>query len=308
MNVDQGTLVRIRYAPSAVPQITYQPANLTVANGSPASFICSASGDPAPEYHWQRNGVDIPEAVNLNVYTLATTTLEDSGAHFRCVVVNEHGSAASDEAVLTVVDGSPPAATIISPQVDTLYSGGQSIFFSGIATDPEDGVLPSSAYRWTVVFHHDLHTHPVINAISGIRSGAFYIPPVGETSVNVWYALILTVTDSDGLTQQVVRDIHPQVVTIRLVSDPVSLTLTLDGQPHTAPYEFPAVVGMHRTVSAAPVQTLDGVDWQFAQWSDFKPAVHTITIPGVDTTFTADYRVPAVGGNLEGWLQTIVSQ
>ena len=78
---------------------------------------------------------------------------------------------------------------------------GTTINFSGQGTDPEDGDLPAASMSWQINFHHDTHHHdePPRN---GIASGSFTIPQKGETSDNVWYRIILTVTDALGLKEK----------------------------------------------------------------------------------------------------------
>ena len=49
-------------------------------------------------------------------YTLASTTLADNGAKFRCVVTNSFGNATSNEATLTVQP--PPPILMTEPDTD----------------------------------------------------------------------------------------------------------------------------------------------------------------------------------------------
>jgi hypothetical protein len=145
-----------------------------------------------------------------------------------------------------------------------------------------------------VDFHHDdgnPHVHPFLPATTGATGGSFTIPRTGETSPNVFYRIILTVTDSGGLTHTSFRDIHPRTATITLATNPAGLRITLDGQPLTGPYTFVSVVGMQRVIGAPSPQTLDGRTWAFGSWSDRGKATHTITIPDSNTTYTATFKV-----------------
>jgi hypothetical protein len=78
------------------------------------------------------------------------------------------------------------------------YTAGDLIAYAGSGTDKEDGALPASAFTWSVVFHHDTHTHPFIPQRAAFTSGTFTIPTRGETATNVWYRIYLTVRDSSG--------------------------------------------------------------------------------------------------------------
>ena len=83
---------------------------------------------------------------------------------------------------------------------NSLYNAGDTISFSGIGTDAEDGtVLPDSAYNWTVVFHHADHVHPFRDNIVG-PTGTVTIPRSADNIDTTFYRITLTVTDSSGLS------------------------------------------------------------------------------------------------------------
>jgi hypothetical protein len=82
------------------PSIYTHPGNQTIFEGEQATFSVLASGTQPLSYQWQRNQVVIPGATSSS-YTL-TTTIDDDGAMFRCVVTNAAGDAFSNEATLTV--------------------------------------------------------------------------------------------------------------------------------------------------------------------------------------------------------------
>jgi hypothetical protein len=186
-----------------------------------------------------------------------------------------------------------PTGSITQPVSGSLYNAGQTINYSGTATDPEEGTLPASAFTWWVDFHHNAHTHPFLSPVSGSTSGSFQIPNTGETSDNVWYRIYLEVSDSGGLTHTSFRDILPRKATVTLASNPTGLQLKLDSQTVTAPYQFVGVVGMIRTIEAVSPQGA----WQFVSWSDAGAISHNITTPSVDTTYTATFSSTIPNGN-----------
>jgi glucose/arabinose dehydrogenase len=284
-----GSVSKITYAVGVAPSISQQPANRTVSAGQPASFSVSAAGSAPLSYQWQRNNANIPGATSSS-YTLASTTLSDSGSQFRCIVTNAFGSATSNNATLTVIANALPSPTIVSPTAGTMYSAGNTIAYSGTATDAEDGNLPASAFTWLIVFHHDTHTHPFLGPFTGTTSGMFTIPTSGETSANVFYRIHLTVRDSAGQTREVTRDVLPRTSRVTLAASPAGLGLTLDGAPVPTPYTFTGVVGMVRTIEAPSPQTLGSTKYMFQSWSDGGAKTHTIVTPVTDTTFTATYK------------------
>ena len=192
-----GSVFAIRSALNEPPEITAQPANQTMPENNPATFTVTASGSGPRYYQWLRDAAPIPGAAS-NSLTLARATLGDAGAAFRCVISNLFGSITSNPALLFLAPNQDPIPMITSPSNGSFFAAGDLIQFTGTATDPEDGALPPGALSWTIVFHHDTHTHPFLGPINGVTNGAFTIPTTGETSTNVWYRLWLTVTDSGG--------------------------------------------------------------------------------------------------------------
>jgi glucose/arabinose dehydrogenase len=291
-----GAVFRVRYTASAAPSISTQPADLTVSAGRSATFVVTASGRAPLAYQWERNGVAIPGAT-APAYTLARAALTDDGARFRAVVRNARGAATSNDATLQVTPNTPPAAVITAPANRTLYSAGNVIAYAGTATDAEDGALPPSAFTWQVDFHHDTHVHPFMPPTSGMRSGSFVIPTVGETSVNVWYRIHLTVHDTGGLTATTFVDVVPRITTVTLDTTPAGLKVRLDGQPAATPVSFKNVVGLSRTIGVLVPQAIGGVAYDFGSWSDGGAATHAIRPPAAATTYTLTYRpLPATTG------------
>ena len=296
LSIGGGAVFRVRFTANQAPTITAHPASQTAPDGGSATFSVSASGTAPLAYQWQRNGANIAGATSAS-YTLSPVTTTDNGATFRCVVTNAFGSVTSNSATLTATSNSAPTGTITSPVAGTLYRGGDTIVYAGTGSDPEDGVLPASAFTWTVVFHHDTHTHPFLPATTGARSGSFTIPTVGHTEANVWYRIHLTVRDSNGATHSSFVDVLPQTVTLQLTTNPAGLQVTLDGQPRLTPASVTGVVGITRALGVISPQTVNGATYEFQSWSDGGAATHDIATPSTNATYTASYRVrpPSAG-------------
>ena len=182
----------------------------------------------------------------------------------------------------------PPVATITSPANGATFRAGDTLVFSGNATDPQDGQLPAGSLTWWADLHHDTHTHPFVQPTAG-ASGAAVVPVRGETSSNIFYRFHLRAVDSAGNAVEVTRDVQPQKSQVTLATLPVvGLQLTLDGQPVSAPHGFTGVVGIERDLGA-PDQNFNGRRYQFASWNDAGTRAHTISTPPADTTFTATF-------------------
>ena len=202
-----GTVSKISYTGSQAPAITAQPQSITVYVGTAATFSVGADG--ATSYQWQRNGTNISGAT-VSSYTLATTTVNDTGASFRVIVTNASGSVTSNAATLTVTTNRSPTAAILTPASGAGFATGDVVSYSGSGSDPEDGTLPPSAFTWKVDFQHDSHAHSFVTPVSGATGGTFTVPDFEATEANMWLRITLTVSDSSGATATATRDIIPR--------------------------------------------------------------------------------------------------
>ena len=294
-----GVVGKITYTGTDAPTIATHPASQTVSVNRAVTFSVQANGGNL-SYQWQKSGVNIAGA-NGTSHSIASAQLSDNGSQYRVIVTNAFGSATSNIATLTVSSNQPPAASISTPAVGSKFSGGQTISYSGTATDPEDGTLGAAAFTWKVELVHGSHTHP-LQPVSGVMSGSFPIPVVNEVSSDIKYRVTLEVTDSKGLKASVSRNIDPNLVTINVATVPAGLQFRLDDQPKTSPFSFVGVVGIQRSLEAFS-QTFNGLPYFFKTWSNGQAAKHNILTPNVNTAYTATYG--NVGGviNLPGRIQ-----
>jgi glucose/arabinose dehydrogenase len=282
------SLFKITYTTSALPVITSQPASISVPAGNAASFSVGVSGTGPFTYQWRKNGSSITGAT-ASIYKITSVISSDSGK-YSVVVRNAAGAVTSTQATLTVLPpNKKPDATIKTPAAGALYSGGSTINFSGLATDPEDGSIPASRLKWYVLFYHDTHNHPGPTIPTGVSSGSFTIPTTGEKSSNVFYRLFLVATDSRGATDTAFTDILPRKSVITLQSIPTGMNVTLDGQPVKTPYKFTGVEGIVRSFGAVSPQLFNGVTYVFSKWSNTTTQTQSVSTPVRDSTFTATF-------------------
>lgn len=289
-------LYKIAYSSTTSPLIVNQPQSQIVSLGYPAAFSVTASGVPVLSYQWYKDTSLIGGAIG-STFTIPAVAFSDSG-NYHATVTNSFGTTTSNNAHLTVTPDQPPLAVIDTPATNTFYTAGDIIHYHGIATDPEDGVVPDSMYEWLVVFHHDTHVHPGPVATSGVRSGSFTIGNVGEKSTNVFYRLYLIVHDSDGMVDTAFVDLYPKISTLTITTQPPGLTIHLDGQPFTSPHTVLSVEGMYRMVSAPVSQLYGQTPVVFTSWSNGGTLTQTFTTPVNDTIFTAIYDSLQLSYNL----------
>ncbi|NYD68232.1 immunoglobulin domain-containing protein [Agromyces atrinae] len=161
------TPITVAYDASApeviAPSITAPPQSTSVAEGEPATFAVTATGDEPLTYRWQRS-VDGAEWADIDgaddaEYAITSTTASDTGASFRVIVSNPAGEVVSDAAVLTVI----PTPTNPSEPIDgaTIELGFNNV---------HQGASPFGGCNYFVA-----------GAIQGL--GADYTPVSGNTYV-----------------------------------------------------------------------------------------------------------------------------
>jgi glucose/arabinose dehydrogenase len=218
-----GELRRIRYngpvaTASAEPTNGYSP--LTVQFSSAGSF--NPGGGPL-SYEWDFDDGTTSTAANpSHTYTVssATTFL------VRLTVTSASGLSSTSVAPVTV--GSvPPTPTIHLPATGTPARPGETIAYSGSATDAEDGSLPASSLQWTVLLHHNTHVHTFVGSRGA--QGTFMAEDHGSTGT-FFYEVVLTATDSSGLKSSVsvdlpvAQDTSPPTIPTGLTADATGIS------------------------------------------------------------------------------------
>ena len=130
------------------------------------------------------------------------TFVEDGRYDVSLFVVDPEGGRSGTE-VRVVVGSEAPVATITTPLEGEPYTVGETVSFSGSASDPEDGTLSSESLEWTIDLRHcqgsnstRCHTHGFFERAGD--EGEFVGPdPAGDI---YFLQLNLTATDSTGLT------------------------------------------------------------------------------------------------------------
>ncbi len=201
---------------------------------------------------------------------------------------------------LSLAEITAPSAVISTPGAGSLYAGGDTISFSGRASDYEDGPLVSSAFSWAGEFHHDGVIDPVFGPLNGATNGAFIIATNGPTTTNAFYRIRLVVTDTNGAQQMASIDLLPRIRMLDFATVPSGLQLMLDGQSLATPVSVGAVEGLNRQLVAPSPQFFEGSNYTFVVWSDGGAAAHSIRVPVSNSTYTASYTQPLIALNNSG--------
>ena len=130
---------------------------------------------------------------------------------------------------------------------------GDTVSFSGSATDNQGVAIPASSLSWSLVLKHgacpDCHDHG-LNTFSG-ASGSFTTPDHDYPSE---LELSLTATDARGLSNTSSVRLLPDTTTLAFGTNPTGLKLTFNGATFTAPFSRTVIVGSQNSFSAPTPQ------------------------------------------------------
>jgi glucose/arabinose dehydrogenase len=285
-----GEIRRIRYnGPSATatatPTYGYSPL---LVSFSSAGSTNSAGGSLL--YSWKFG--DGTSSTNANPSHTYTT---NAVVTYNALLTVTSGTQTSTAPVKITVGSKPPVPTITAPTNNTGYMPGQTVFYQGSATDPDDGTLSASALSWNILLHHNTHIHTGI--YTNGAQGSFVAQNHG-TIGTFYYEIILTATDSSGLSTS--TNVNVQVIADTIPpTAPASLLVTpLTGEQ----------IGNYRLVWNPSTDNAAVAGYQLERQSppstNFvvigSPTVTTYTDSGLAPGTTYGYRVQAVdaSGNL----------
>ena len=277
-------------APTAMVQAS------PIAGASPLTVNFSAAGSSDPEgqtltYAWDLDGDGAFDDAAGQTAQFTYVSATPKAFNVRVRATDDRGL--SDVASVTIsLNNTPPTPTIQTPVSGFRWKVGDPIMFQGGATDQEEGVLPNSSLRWSIIMHHcpsNCHTHTVTEYV-GVANGSFAAPDHEYPS---FLEIRLTATDSAGLQSSTSVNVQPQTVSLQFASNPPGLTLTINGVSGTTPFSRTVIAGSTNSVSAPSPQTLGGQGYQFASWSNGGTQVQTLVAPASNATFTATYQLVA---------------
>jgi len=296
---DQGSLRRVSYDPDSPrarlgADVVYGDSPLEV------ELDAGASTDPDGEaltYAWDLDddGVfETPGGAQLTETFSEGLDPEHPNVVVRVRVKDLSGR--TDVANLTLYPGDTPPEPVIETPVGE-WAVGEEISFSGFAADAEDdeggepgsGLGDAGLYWRTELYHcpDACHAHPLRN-FPGVYGGSFSAP---DHDYPAYLKVILTATDSRGLTSTKELALFPRAVDLRIESYPPGVEIGAGVDEDVAPYTLRAIEYGKVTLAAPPTAVIDGVEEKFLRWSQGGPRVQTV-VADADRTYTAFYREP----------------
>ncbi|MBV9257751.1 MAG: PQQ-dependent sugar dehydrogenase [Ktedonobacteraceae bacterium] len=274
-------------AASASPNAGSSPLNVQFSSAGSSD----AYGLPLT-YSWDF-GDGSPVSTDANPSHTYTT----NGTYTATLTVS-NGTQTGTASTKVVVGHTPPTASITSPADNATYNGGDTISFSGTATDAVDGTLPASAYTWQVDFYNNNVAqpfystevaHPFYGPVSGVTQGTFQIPQDLSNSSSTFYRITMTVVNSLGIQTVVTRDIHPHLTNWSVNTNIPGAAYVVDGTWHTGPYTTSDVVGVQHVLMGVPTQTIGANRYRFNGWADGSALTDAFTNSAANGSYTANY-------------------
>ena len=271
-------------APVAVAQAdqTGGPLPLVVQFDGTASS--DPDGDPLT-YSWDFEGDGVADSSD----PAPVHTYQTAGTVFAELTVDDGAGATATDTIRIDPGDTPPVPEIIVPADGDTFAVGQTITLSGSATDPDEGPLADSALTWEVRQHHAQHFHPFLEATSG--NNIDILTPEPEdllAATNSYLEVLLTATDSNGVSTTVSRIVQPEKVNLTFESAPSGLDLTLDGTTVATPSTVVSWANHSLVVEAADQTDATGTVWNWESWSDGGGQTHAIPVGG-DATYSATF-------------------
>jgi glucose/arabinose dehydrogenase/Ca2+-binding RTX toxin-like protein len=260
------------------------------------------SGDTLASYRW-----NFGDGSPTETTTTPTTshTYSTKGTYTASLRVQDNHGALSEPARVRIDAGNEaPNPQIGSPSADLLFRVDQQITLSGSATDPQDGQLLAGSLEWEVLQHHTApnhHTHPYFSSTGNDLTITAPMPEdLVSTGAGNHLEVRLTATDSEGLSETVTREVHPNRVDLSFATNPSGLSLLINGETFTTPRTLVSWEGYKLNVNVSSPQTLSGTTYVFSSWSDGKAQQHNIVTGATPSTYTATFKACTKTGTSAG--------
>jgi len=283
--VNLSTIRRIRFSTANTPPIARATATPTSGN-LPLTVQFNGSGSSDAEgqpltFRWTFGDGGTSTAANpSHAYTTG-------GVFDATLTVTDSQNATGSATVRIFAGNTAPVVTMSTPAAGTTFAVGQTIAFSGSATDAQSGNL-SAVLDWEVLLHHNDHTHFDAFSATG-PSGSFVVSDHGE--LNWSLEICATASDPQGLSTTVCRPLPARTSSYTFATNPPGLSLTVAGVSQVAPFTVAAIVNSTLQIVAPATQN----NLTFQSWSDGGTANHDILIGTTARTLTATYAGTAGG-------------
>jgi glucose/arabinose dehydrogenase len=288
VNHEGGEVSRIKYVNSPIAKATATPAHSI----APVTVHLDGSTSSEPNAGFTLDGWDW-DFFNDGSFDASGEEVDwqiDTPGEYQVKLRVHSTSGLTDSFTLNVdANNNPPEPVIDSPAscgAPGCWQVGDTIHFTGHATDAEDGNLTGGDLSWRVVMRHcpaGCHEHTI--ETDGGGSGSVVAPDHEYPSHLV---LRLTATDSEGASSTVEVELEPKTVTIGMASVPGVVSLSVGNETHPAPWTATAIKAGIQTISGPLTRQLSGERYRFSTWNDSHKRVRDLKVNG-NRQLTATY-------------------
>ena len=238
------------------------------------NFDGTGSIDPDGDeltYEWDVDGDGVVDS------TSSKTVFEynKAGTHYATLTVKDGKGGKAQTEIRIEVENTPPTPVILSPAEGTTFFVDQKFELIGTATDGEEGQLKDSSLTWEVRQHHNTHYHPWVDPETPGNNLIIKAPEPEDfdASLTSYLEILLTATDSQGLSATVSRKVYPRKVEVLIDSVPRGLEVIAYGDVHVTPKKV-ITWDNHVFEVEAYDQTIDGSTYTFDSWNDGGEQTH----------------------------------
>ncbi len=288
------------------PQITQQPANVTVEEGHNATFEAAAAGSPTPTVQWQTSSDGGATWTSVaggtaDVLTLTSVKTTSSGHLYRAQFKNSAGTANSEAAVLTVQKRPSVTRQPASATVET----GQSAVFEAAGAG-----FPTPTIQWQL----STDGGATWSAIEGATSEKLTVEHVSDAMAGYEYRAVFTNAAGSATSAAATLTVQsPPVVTLQPTSPTVEAGEGASFEAEASGFPAPTVQwqlstnngGTWSNVAGATSDLLTIAKTQVSENGDEFRAVFTneagsaVSNTAVLTVATNHYNAVAWGQNLD---------
>jgi glucose/arabinose dehydrogenase/PKD repeat protein len=261
----------------------YRPAGLDVSFDGSASYDPDG-GDRVVEWRWTFGD---GSAAATSGPAVSHRYAAPGPYPLELVVVDTQGAVSAPFTTTVHAGENPPVVTVSGPGEAARFGVGASVRLSATAADPQDGGLPVT---WTVLRRHGDHDHPYAGPVTGPSlTVRFPAPEDLDATTTSRLRVLVSATDSRGLTTTVERLLRPRQVPVTFAGVPSGVEVAVNARLYTTPATVVSWANWVLSVRA-PDQTIGGTRYVFVSWSDGGARAHDLRTPRTATTVTARYR------------------
>lgn len=259
------TILRIRYTgilnKPPNPVFTYSSA-ASDSTGFTITFDASGTNDPendALAYLWDFGDGIIAAGIR-------PSHKYDTPGEYSVLLTVTDSQGQAQQVYETVKIGIPPRVNILFPMEGDRFNVDEVLRLSGEALDHLNNPISDENFSWEVQQHHADHYHPFMDPTKGNNIDLFPAPNPEDyfAATNSFLRVLLTVTDSVGVSTTEIRDVQPNIVMVNIGTQPEGMDIVVDGYTLQNQSTVASWYNYNLPLSVVQIQP----PYLFKEWSD----------------------------------------